>query len=220
MTIPFCRAASPWVMLLAIAGSASCTRQAEQPPAASSAPYGFEAVRFEPGSEGRASVGMLELVLRNPDNPERPTAWEGPLELRRTQSGTPCEAEPSLITHVYLDTATAVALVVSYSGSMTFLDFIDTSSCQSKWPQIGAATKGVTVSGDRVSLSPVCETDGSRSRCSAGQVFRLAPDQPPARLEEESRELTRAQLGVDFTGEAWVEGVGTASARVVPPVSR
>src|SRR4051812_14163955 len=67
-------------------------------PAAQPAGYRVEAVTF---NHSAARVGNLELTLEEPDNPERPTMWEGPVRIRGT-SGT-CEATPSLITKVLID---------------------------------------------------------------------------------------------------------------------
>ena len=184
-------------------------------------PYAFHALTFEPQKTGDvfvAVVGSVEFALRDPDNPKKPTAWDGPLEIRQLATGRTCQVRVSLITEVYLDNQRSVALVRSYSGSRDFIDFVDVRTCATKWPQLAAVTERVIVSQDRLIMSPACETaTRNRSRCTAGQVLRLKRDTPPALLDGESRELTKRVVGVEFIGQAWVEAPKTPNAKIVSP---
>lgn len=211
-------------LLVATLVASSCSQpesgapasQAQPAPASTPAqPSGYRAVSFVGAPDGKVTVGAVELELKAPDGPN-PKAWEGPLVLRLLPSGNACEAEPSLVTAVFLDTAGHTALVQSYSGSMTYLDFIDVATCKPKWMRIEAFTSGVTVEGDRVSMLPGCEGEKSKSRCSAGRVLALSSEAAPHLLGAESRQLTKSRLGVEFDGEAWVQAPGEAGARVLP----
>jgi hypothetical protein len=203
---------------LALVAGVACTSPRSDAPADDE--YSFEAVVFERSKEGTAhsaTLGPIEIVLWDPDSLQEPTAWEGPLEVRHPSSGQSCMADVSLITRVWVDDARTSAIVLSYSGSTTLVDVVDTGTCAVKWPQIEAVTDQVSVSGSRLSLLPYCEGDPPRSRCWAAQVFRLLRDEPPAKLEAESQQLTRATIGVEFVGEAWVEFPKTSSARLLDP---
>jgi hypothetical protein len=178
--------------------------------------YGFGRVAFTTAADPTvhtAAVGRLALTLHNPDVAERPTVWEGPLEIRA--ASRTCIAPLELITDVYVDSPHTTALVVSYSGAATYVDFIDTAACNGRWPQIEAFTDSVRVSGDRLTIHSACVGDASRSQCFATQVYTLAPTMPPALRDEESRSLTKAELGVEFTGDAYVAEPRTANARLL-----
>lgn len=195
---------------LAMAGfvwATACSRPAAQPAAER-----FELVPF---AASAARIGDLELTLEEPDVPDRPTAWEGPLRIRHVRAGGTCEAEPSLITKVFLDAAARTAIIVSGSGAHTLIDFVDTGTCRARWPRIDATTDGVRVSGDRMTILPACESNGSRARCSSAMVLKLSSGAPPVLLEAESRQVTRADVGVEFVGQAWVAAPRTAAARLV-----
>jgi len=205
------------VVLVVLCASGACASQTPDD-RVSVASYAYEAARFEPSADKRNSVttvGSVNLVLNGPDDIEKPSAWEGPLQVRHSDSGRSCEAAPSLITQVYVDTPRSVALVVSYSGSTTFLDFIQLDTCGAKWPRVEGFTERVVVNGDRVSIHPGCEGDGARALCTAGRVLQVHADKAPVILDGESRALTISVLGVDFTGQQRVENPKTPKARVV-----
>ena len=205
------------IAILSFCSSLACTGQ-RAADSATPLTYAYEAVRFAPSPDRKdsvATVDSLSLVLSEPDNVERPSAWEGPLRVRHVDSGRSCEAESSLITQVYLDNRRSVALVVSYSGSVTFVDFVDVDTCGVKWPRIEGFTERVVVNGDRVSIHPGCEGTGARSKCTAGRVFRLDAVNPPVILDDESRTLTKSVIGVEFTGQRWVENPKTPNAKIL-----
>jgi hypothetical protein len=186
-------------------------------PVAAGRAYGYEQLRFGPATEGRSvvSAGDLTLTISEPDNAAAPSAWEGPLEIRDAQ-GRSCAAEPSLIQQVFLDTPRTTVLIVSYSGSMTYLDFVDPQTCRAKWPRVDVVTGGIEVTGDRIILQPACEGEKGRVPCHAGRVFQTHAAEPPAQLDADSRALTRQVLGVEFAGRQWVENPRSQTARIVP----
>jgi hypothetical protein len=199
----------------------ACSAPSPEASSQTAQPYAFHALTFEPQKTRDIFVavgGSVEFILRDPDNPKKPTAWEGPLEIRQVPTGRPCQVLVSLITEVYLDNERSTALVHSYSGSRDFIDFVDVRTCATKWPQLAAVTERVIVSQDRLIMSPACESaTRNRSRCTAGQVLRLQRDTPPMLLDRESRELTKDVVGVEFIGQAWVEGPKTPNAKIVSP---
>ena len=208
------------VCVMAVAPLA-CASQSPQAESQTAQPYAFQALKFEPQKTGDifvAVVGSIEFALRDPDNPEKPTAWEGPLEIRQLPTGSSCQVAVSLVTEVYLDNQSSVSVVRSYSGSRDLIDFVDVRTCAAKWPQLAAVTESIVVSQDRLIISPACEAaTKERSRCAAGQVLRLQQDKPPMLLDRESRELTKHVVGVEFVGQAWVQAPKTADAKIVSP---
>jgi hypothetical protein len=178
-------------------------------PAAQPAGYRIEAVTF---NHSTARVGNLELTLDNPDDPERPTMWEGPVRIRGT-SGT-CEAAPSLVTKVLIDSTAQTLVIISASGSRTFVDFVATATCRPRWPRMEVATDGISVAGDRLTILSACEENGARARCTSARIYELRPYVAPRLLEPESRQLTKINVGVEFSGEAWVVSPRTSNARL------
>lgn len=172
------------------------------------------------GSEGavfEATSGAWKFVLADPDDPAAPTAWEGPLRIEAVESAASCEAPLSLITAVYSAPGVEVALVLTYSGSITYLNFVNLRTCAERWPRIEAFTPGLEIAGHRVLIQPGCEC-GDKDQactCSAGRVFDLADDYKPLLVESESLELTKRVLGVAFEGTKKVERPRSPQARVV-----
>jgi len=207
---------------LVIAALLACSRQepAERS-VPNETPYGLQMLKFQRQNDGgtfRAVADSFEFVLRDPDDPEKPTAWEGPLEIRELPAGRACRAQMSLVTEVYVDGELNTSLVRSYSGSISFVDFVDVRTCAQQWPQLAVFTERITVSGDRLIVSPGCEAaTPQRSLCSAGQVLKLQRDRAPVLLDVESRKLTKDVVGVEFVGQAWVESPKTAHAKLVTP---
>jgi hypothetical protein len=166
------------------------------------------------GSRSTADSGGVHMILHAPDAATKPSAWEGPLELRRGDAPS-CKADVSLIRRVFIDSLSDVAVVLSYSGSRTFIDFIDTQTCQAKWPRVEAVTERVDVAGDHISIHPACEGSPARARCHAASVLLVSPDAAPAEQVDRSRKLTQTILNVEFTGMAWVAFPKTPQAKIV-----
>jgi hypothetical protein len=175
---------------------------------------GFRRLEMINGKDTR--LGSLGFRLSNPDDADKPTAWEGPLTI--SQGGKSCTADISLVTDVYASSERSYAIVVSYSGSNTFVDFINVSTCAPKWPELKAFTADLRVKGDRLSMLPGCEAGGDKlpAACSSAHVYELSSDTAPRLLKEESYKLTLQTLGVGFSGEAKVAYPKTAHARLVP----
>lgn len=178
-------------------------------------PSGFRKLAFEIAHD--TTLGAYSFRLDQPDQPAKPTAWQGPLTI--SSAGNSCKADVSLLTAVYASTEAPFVAVVTYSGSNTYVHFIATSNCAAKWERIKAFTEGVQVVDDRLSILPACDGAGDKSpaRCFAGRVYELTSEAAPELLRDESFKLTRETLGVGFTGEAEIVHPKSSRARIVSP---
>lgn len=170
----------------------------------------FTRLTFQEGHETEA-VG-LRLTLAEPNKPTNPDLWEGPLTV--AHGGTHCAVDDSLIQDVYLSSTGKLLVVVSISGSNTFVRLFDPLTCASRWREIKTFTHGVTVEGTHLKLAPACacEQPGKPCSCTAGLVYRLSNDSAPAYLPAQSRALTRRALGVGFTGTRRLAHPGESAA--------
>ena len=109
-----------------------------------------------------------------------------------------------------------LVIVITESGSSTYLHFIDPSSCAAKWPRIKAFTEDIRIPKDRIEFLPACACDTAEipCSCSAAQVYSMKVDSAPVLLEQESRALTKLQLGVEFTGDRKVLHPRTPKAQL------
>lgn len=174
----------------------------------------FEKLRFRDGAD--TVVGSLYLRLSGPDDPANPTLWQGPLRI--TRNGKSCEARVSLVSAVWVASESVPAIVVTENGSITYVQFVDTSSCAQKWPRIKAFTEDVRVLPDRLEILPGCTCDKTEApcSCSAARVYKLQVDRAPTLLAQASRRLTKQVLGVEFSGNRNVLHPKTPQARLVP----
>ena len=175
---------------------------------------GFQQLAFTTAHD--PTFGAYTFHLAEPDHPDKPTAWQGPLTI--SSAGKSCEADVSLVTAVYASTEAPFVVVVTYSGSNTYVQFITAANCKAKWKTIKAFTEGVQVADDRLSILPACDSagDNSPTRCFSGRVYKLSSTTAPALLRDESFCLTRDKLGVGFTGQAKVAHPKSAHAQIVP----
>jgi hypothetical protein len=178
---------------------------------------GFRQLAFDNSQIAR--FGTYSFYLAEPDRPGKPTAWQGPLMI--SAAGKSCTADVSLVTAVYASPDAPFVVVVTYSGSNTYVHFIAIASCAAKWEPIKAFTEGVRVAEDRLSILPACDSAGVKSptRCFAARVYKLTSEAAPEWLKDESFSLTKETLGVGFTGEAKVVHPKSARARIVAPYS-
>ena len=176
---------------------------------------GFRQLAFDNGKD--ATFGAYSFHLAEPDRPDKPTAWQGPLTI--SSGGKSCEANVSLVTAVYASPDAPFLIVVTYSGSNTYVHFIASSSCAAKWERMKVFTEGVRVADDRLSILPACDSAGMRSptHCFAARVYKLTNEAAPELLKDESFSLTKETLGVGFTGEAKVVHPKSSRARIVAP---
>jgi hypothetical protein len=174
---------------------------------------GFQPLNFEGAAE--ATFERYSLRLAAPDNPARPTMWEGPLTI--VNGSVSCSADVSLVTSVYGAPGRGFVILLSTSGSNAIANFIELASCTAKWPPIKRAASSVRVAGNRLSFMPVCEGGGSNAAalCTSARVYAIRNDSPPAYLRSESFKLTAKEVGVGFTGEARVMDPHTPRAMVV-----
>jgi hypothetical protein len=176
-------------------------------------PGGFQPLPMESAKD--TTFEGYTLRLAEPDNAEKPTVWQGPLKIS-TGSGS-CTADVSLVTAIYSAPGNSFAIVVSSSGSNLIVNFIELATCASKWPTIKRAASAVTVAGNRLTFSSVCE-DGAKNApalCTSARVYVLRDDSPPAYLKAASYRATAKELGVGFTGEAQVMDPRTPRAITV-----
>lgn len=176
---------------------------------------GFRQLAFHDAQS--TAFGAYSFHLAEPDRPDKPTAWQGPLTI--SSAGKSCHADVSLVTAVYASPDAPFLVVVTYSGSNTYVHFIAIANCAVKWERIKAFTEGVRVAKDRLSILPACDSAGVRSptRCFAGRVYKLTSQAAPELLKEESFSLTKETLAVGFSGEAKVVHPKSARARIVAP---
>jgi hypothetical protein len=176
---------------------------------------GFRQLAFDNGQN--ATLGAYSFHLAEPDRPDKPRAWQGPLTI--SSGGKSCEADVSLVTAVYASPDAPLVVVVAYSGSNTYVHFVSVSSCAAKWERMKAFTEGVRVAEDRLSILPACDGAGSTSptQCFAARVYKLTSEAAPELLKDESFSLTKETLGVGFTGGAKVIHPKSARARIVSP---
>ena len=182
------------------------------PPAQTEQSHGFRQLAFSNGPD--VTLGAYTFHLAQPDRPEKPTAWEGPLTIAFESKS--CAADVSLVTAVYAAPNAPFVVVVSYSGSNTYIHFVSISTCESQWETIKAYTEGVEVDDHRLSILPACDSKGETApaRCFGARVYRLDDDAAPKFLKDESFGLTKKKLGVGFTGEAKVMHPNSPEARI------
>jgi hypothetical protein len=175
---------------------------------------GFQQLVFT--AANATTFGDYSFRLAEPNHVEKPTAWQGPLTI--SSAGKSCEADVSLVTAVYASAEAPFVVIVTYSGSNTYVHFIATSNCKTKWKTIKAFTEGVRVADDRLSILPACDSagDNSPTRCFSGRVYMLTSATAPVLLLNESFSLTRDKLGVGFTGQARVAHPKSSQALIVP----
>ena len=182
----------------------------------------MQRIGFSPVAEGkfRATVATKELVLESPDNAQHPTVWDSALQVTDTRTKQSCATEQWLVVEVYAPRDAAVAIIVSYSGSMSYINFVDLETCKPKYPRLEVYSESIQVSYNQIAIFPGCEcTDAPANtacQCQAARVYRLGPDYRPVLDGKESLSLTQRHLGVAFTGEGWVYKPKTAQARLLP----
>ena len=172
------------------------------------------------GGKSRATVAAKELTLESPDDAQHPTVWDSALQVTDTHTKRSCTTEPWLVRKIYAPGDAAVAVLLHYSGSMSYIDFVDLETCKPKYPRLEVYTESIQVSYNQIAIFPGCEcTDAPANtacQCQAARVYRLGPDYRPVLDTKESLSLTRRHLGVTFTGEGWVYKPKTAQARLLP----
>jgi hypothetical protein len=174
---------------------------------------GFQPLPIENGKD--TNFGQYTLHLAEPDSADKPTMWQGPLTV--STGSASCTADVSLVTAIYVAPARSFVIVLSTSGSNAIANFIELASCASKWPPIKRAASAVTVEGNRVAFSSVCE-GGARNApalCTSARVYLIPNESPPAYLKGASYRLTAKELGVGFTGEARIMDPRTPRAMIV-----
>jgi len=174
---------------------------------------GFQPLTMQAGKD--TVFGQYSLRLADPDNPEKPTMWQGPLTI--SSGSASCSADLSLVTAVYGAPGRAFVTVITSSGSSAIAHFIELASCAEKWPAIKRAASDVKVAGNRLSFLPVCEGGASNApaHCTSARVYVLQEDAPPSYLRSASFKLTEKELGVGFIGEAKVMDPHTPRAMIV-----
>jgi hypothetical protein len=204
--------------------SLNCSRPPSSPPATPAKNATLGEVLFQPVSgaepaQSKAQVRTVTLVLLNPDDPQHPSAWEGPLKVEGSGAGVSCSADVSLVSKVFSTSDGTLLVVLSHSGSLTYLQFIRTASCQEAFPRIQAFAEGVVVTGDEIKLMPACVCDAPQHPnkpclCDSAKVYNIGEGYRPVFQASKSLELTRSVLGVGFEGRRKVIGPKTPAAKL------
>ena len=201
---------------MAVAGACSPKTQVARPTA--TPPVQFQLLAFSPAANGQwqARIDQGTVTLLDPDKPDRPTAWDGPLRIQISPAAT-CEADLSLVTRVFGASGAEYLIALSYSGSMQYIHFLDLKSCREKWPMRSVYTEKIDVAGDSLSVLPACECPGGSAPCvcSAAQVYRLSAARSPELVPAAALALTRKVLGVEFAGERKVLRPRTPTAELL-----
>jgi len=173
---------------------------------------GFQPLAMQASKD--TAFGQYSLRLADPDNPEKPKMWQGPLTI--SGGSAPCTADVSLVTAVYAAPGRSFVIVITSSGSSAIAHFIELAACADKWPVIKRAASDAKVAGNRLSFLPVCEGGGSNApaHCTSARVYIIQDDVPPSYLRSESFKVTEKELGVGFTGEAKVMDPRTPRATI------
>lgn len=181
--------------------------------AATAQSAGFQPLPMRPGQD--TAVAQYSLRLAEPDNPDKPTLWQGPLTI--SHDGASCTADVSLVTSVYGDAERSFVIVLTSSGSNAVAQFIELASCAEKWPAIKRSASSVKIARNRLSFLPACEGGGKNApaSCSSARVYLIQKDAPPVYRRLESYRLTEKEVGVGFVGEARVVDPHTPRAMVV-----
>jgi len=174
---------------------------------------GFQPLMMHPGKD--TSAAQYQLRLAEPDNPEKPAMWQGPLTISRGSAS--CNADVSLVTAIYAAPGRDYVVVLSSSGSHAVAHFVELASCGEKWPSIKRAASTVKVAGNRLSFFPACEGDAKNTPalCTSARVYTMQAEAPPLYRRVLSYKLTEKELGVGFIGEAKIMDPRTARAIIV-----
>ena len=202
--------------IMVVASACSPQTQVARPTA--TPPVQFQLLAFSPAANGQwqARIDQGTVTLLDPDKPDRPTAWDGPLRIQISPAAT-CEADLSLVTRVFGASGAEYLIALSYSGSMQYIHFLDLKSCREKWPMRSVYTERIDVAGDSLSVLPACECPGGSAPCvcSAAQVYRLSAARSPEPVPAAALALTRKILGVEFAGERKVLRPRTPTAELL-----
>ena len=202
--------------IMAVVGACGPQSQVAKPTV--TPPVKFQLLAFSPAANGQwqARMEQATVTLLDPDKPDRPTAWDGPLRIQLSPAAT-CEADLSLVTRVYGASGAEYLIALSYSGSMQYIHFLDLKSCREKWPVRSVYTNKIDVVGDSLSVFPACECPGGSEPClcSAAQVYRLSAALAPEPLTAAALALTGKVLGVEFAGERKVLRPRTPTAELL-----
>src|ERR1035441_3969580 len=103
--------------IMAVVGACGPQSQVAKPTV--TPPVKFQLLAFSPAANGQwqARMEQATVTLLDPDKPDRPTAWDGPLRIQLSPAAT-CEAGLSLVTRVYGASGVDYLVALSYSGSM------------------------------------------------------------------------------------------------------
>ncbi len=184
-------------------------------------PIMMQKVSFSPdrSTTAKRSIGKItnyRISLMEPDNPEQPKAWLGPLIVTDQRSGKSCKMDIELITDVYDVNSGSMFLVFSYGGSSRYINYIDPRSCRHMHPELELYTEGIVVTNNRIIVKPGCECAEEYCRCSAGLVIEINKNYEPIILEKGSLELTKKIVGVAFKGSRKVRNPKTPNAELLP----
>ncbi|MCS0607768.1 hypothetical protein NX773_06285 [Massilia solisilvae] len=77
--------------------------------------------------EDKVSIGLRTISLGEPDDPQQPTAWQGPLRVGR------CSFDIGIIELPIALTSKGQLFVATYSGSVRNIALFDLDACKVRW---------------------------------------------------------------------------------------
>jgi hypothetical protein len=164
----------------------------------------------------RARGERYELVFKDTSGAGQ-DAFPEPLDVIEIRSGKRCEYSGSVVTQAYFSTNERAVLLVGYSGSETYLEWIDPTTCK-KVRELLHYTSEVTIESRRIIVKPACEPYANKGSCDSGGIYTLNPQCLPELLFSETSSAARKAIGVSFVGHAEVLEPGTPRAKLAPAV--
>ena len=164
-----------------------------------------------------ASIGPYKITIMNPFSIGHRIAWEGPIIIENLNTGSSCEVDISLITDVYISDGNEMLIIISYSGSNKYIDFVNTRNCDFKYKRIIAFSEKIELSNNLIIIKPACENIDDREKyfCSSAKIISIDRKDGPVILESDSVTLTKEIIGVGFYGESLIANPKTPNARLI-----
>ncbi|MBI5844212.1 MAG: hypothetical protein HZB23_06045 [Deltaproteobacteria bacterium] len=187
----------------------------------------FTHVMARPVIQSVGHIKHYEVTMMYPAGGEKATStkvdehesWEGPVTVKDTESGKVGTLDIELVSAVYYHDSTDTLLFDCYSGSMTYLVFVDAKKIAiAKTLEVYAPP--LKFDKDKILVYPGCEASDSWSQCSSGLVLTISKEHKPVIWEKESFELTKKVIGIGYKGVHKIIDPGTKKARFYIPLSQ
>jgi hypothetical protein len=185
-----------------------------------SAKLEFSAASFSPLTNADASetkTAGITVQLREPNDIGRPSAWQGPMTITEHRTSRSCKSDVSLITRVYAAQGSPYLIVLTYSGSVRYIHYINIADCGERWPPTKLFTDAISISGNIIEAQPVCECPDHAKPCACNAAINLilTANAPPLNQQDKELSVTKKALGIAFTGQREVKAPGTPNASLI-----